>query len=300
MWYLYALTVINFVALSLLRSHVSTYNVSNVLFGSEFLKFIFFLVQVPTRDVVVKAEQAVIPMVGFCVTNVLSFTSTQYLSASTYALIMQFKLLTTMLLTVLCLHKRYSVFKMLTIISITLSSMQCLLKDVRADAFAVMLAFAEVCISSLINIFSQYTFDNEWQHLCRINLQMSIMSMIVYGAGIAYSVCTLESFDEPNGRDVVLMTVLTSLTASGGVLAAAMVCYSGAVTKTLVLNVSTILLIAFDVWDAQIHVSYRFVLSMLQFLTTCSMYAYIVHAESRAAVMKPEATTLTSLALDEN
>jgi len=231
---------------------------SQVLLWGEAMKFVVSLVALGWREFRLLTEGvhlAVVPVVTYGVMNLLSFYALKRLPATLSIIIIQLKLVTTALWARILLGRPLLTARSFALtglvfgcVSITLYQREL---DAREDDAAIaagstsrhttsMLALGalilETVLSGLISVYMQRIFAMSPQIMWRRNVQLALLSGFFYVGVSALDgpeMCDPSMYN-PDGPGLVLGFI----SASGGLLAALSILYSGAVGKVVATSAS--------------------------------------------------------------
>ena len=169
--------------------------------------------------------------------NLISYWTITVVSASYYTVMMQLKILWTILLTYIILGKIYSFPQYISVIIICICCMNISLKEqtITNDTGLLALAglIAETVLSCLCAVYMQKIFKNSFDELWIRNAQMSFFSILFYIFVIVYFDLTFI----PTKVGILF----SFLGAFGGILVALSLFYCGALTKVISTSSSIVL-----------------------------------------------------------
>ena len=213
--------------------------IPTVLLYVELIKFIFSLTH--TRKHIKRNFENIYtvipPLLCFIVMNLISYWTITVVSASYYTVMMQLKILWTILLTYIVLRKRYSFPQYISVIIICICCINISLKEQIINNDTTILALvgliAETLLSCLCAVYMQKIIKNSFDELWIRNTQMSFFSMLFYIVVIEYFNLTFI----PTKVGILF----SFLGAFGGILVALSLFYCGALTKVISTSTSIVL-----------------------------------------------------------
>lgn len=270
---------------------------SQVLFWGEGMKFVISLLALGWRDIPLLTEGmhlAVVPVVTYGVMNLLSFYALKRLPATLSIIIIQLKLVSTALWARILLGRPLLTARSFALsglvfgcVSITLyqrelDAMEDIMEGKAADGSsgssrhsASMLALGalilETALSGLISVYMQRIFAMSPQIMWRRNVQLAVLSAFFY-VGVS-ALNGPEMCNPSTYRPDWSGTMLAFISASGGLLAALSILYSGAVGKVVATSAS----IALTVFAEALFVTHALPTVMQTSLCATALNAVVMY-----------------------
>ena len=271
---------LQFTAFALMRAHVHNTQCDSVsLLWGELVKFCVSLALVPSCvDLLHDVKTAVVPTLCFCIMNILSFWALHRVSASTFVVILQLKLVWTSLFSCLMLGRRLSIAQMLTMVGISagvvsISSPNAESTVTNNEIWPVGALVLETVLSGFSATWTQMSFASSANTMWVRNAQFALMSIVLYSGASLYNECALY----PTRTGLLF----GGTSALGGVLVALTLLYVGAIEKTVTTNFSTVFTFLVEGVVFGVHMERYKVLAAVCVFTNCWTFALLPRPDDR-------------------
>ena len=174
------------------------------------------------------------PSIAFTILNVVSFWVLKHSNASIYVILIQMKAPCTMLLSFLTMRKMFTPPQVIAVLLICIccGNVVDTTKSSRVtETLAVCGMVVEVVIASATTVYMQKIFNNSPRTLWIRNMEMSLISIVLYGVGAVY----LRRFTY-----TLTGVFFSALAATSGILSALCVLYCGATPKAVTSSVTVL------------------------------------------------------------
>lgn len=230
---------------AILRSNMKdTTPIPTVLIYVETLKLFFscFMIRKNIKDTFKGVHYILPSLTCFIIMNLISYWSITVVSASYYTVMMQMKLLWTVLFSYIILGTKYTLPQCSSVAIVCICCVNIAMKENSAATSKTTSYLATACIvletvlSCLCSIYMQKIFDSCYNKLWIRNAQMSFFSILFYGSIIVY----FDYRTIPTSVGILF----SFLGALGGVLVALSLFYCGALPKVLSTSFSIVFITA--------------------------------------------------------
>lgn len=230
-----------FTTYAIARAHVKTTQCDQVtLLFSECLKLIISLGLLNKwSDINQSVHMAVVPTICFCAMNMLSFWALRWVSASTFVLVLQLKMIWTALFSRVLLGRTLTLLHGLAMLAIG-AGVAAVTAPAQEDGvhamktkriWAILALVLETFLSGFSTAWTQMSFDSQSATMWARNAQLAGMSCVIYTGMGVYQQC--DFIPTPIGL------MFSVMGAFGGILVAMTILYAGALEKTISTNCST-------------------------------------------------------------
>ena len=227
------LLTIQFSTFTLMRAHAHLKDSDTVIMlYSEIIKLIISICssfkhcKYYLKDI----QYAIFPFLCFCAMNLISLKCLRVVNATTYVIIMQTKIAWTAVFARIILKKYISILQAIMLLSILNGIMSVVYQQHEVDGstsneYAILGLVIETILSGISTNYIQLSFKESVTNVWIRNVQLSALSIILYAS---------IGFVNESHFEISIMGAITSLlSASGGILVALTLFYSGSIEKTI-------------------------------------------------------------------
>ncbi len=227
------LLTIQFSTFTLVRAHAHLKDSDTIIMlYSETIKLIISICSSfqDCKYYVKDIQYAILPFVCFCAMNLISLKCLRVVNATTYVMIMQTKLAWTAVFARIILKKHISMLQMVMLLSILNGILSVVYQQHEIDGstsneYAIFGLLIETILSGISTNYIQLSFKKSVTNVWIRNVQLSVLSIIFYA--------TLGFVNESYFEISKVGAITSILSASGGILVALTLFYSGSIEKTI-------------------------------------------------------------------
>lgn len=233
------LVCVQFTSFACIRTHIKSNTCDSViLMYSEILKLVISVSFYRNHDIFQDCLRSVVPVLCFMTMNLISIKATKYVYASTFVIIMQFKIFSTMIMSYILLGTPTTLNGLGLMVQLCLGTVGVSVVSVtqtpsKQNVFAVAGLLFETLLSGFTTSYIQLLFENDTLTMWRRNVHLSLFSSVLYFSLSLYLECSYVIDIEG-----VYISVLSAL---GGVIVAYSLLYAGAIDKTISTTFSIVL-----------------------------------------------------------
>lgn len=249
-----ALLVLQTTSFGLIRSHFERHACDTVILGiSEIAKGSISLVATrwhTEHDVIffdVRSWMyASVPGILYTIMNGIGMGVTPYINATVFSIIMQMKLVFTLLLSATILRRRFTSGQYISVMSVMIGTIAMVVSTRRKTGtdddgvrdvylWAVLALFFETFLSGMSTIYVQSMFQQDKRAIWHRNVQLAVFGLLLCSVrGAIMQECAHTT--SLNGHDMVLIF----LNVVGGILVAFALLYAGGVEKCVATCLSVV------------------------------------------------------------
>jgi drug/metabolite transporter (DMT)-like permease len=216
-----------------------------------------------------------LPCVCFIVMNVISNWCVARIPATLYVILSQIKLPFTLICSVVVTKQTVEFPKVCGVLLMFIASANIIHNEhAHQKMYNKYFGMLEICgifleavLSACVNIYMQRLFKDEKTNIWIRNIEMSLVSLLVYTSYLIYN---KESLAVP------YMSMLFSiLCASGGILVAIALKQSTAISKTLFTSLSIVMVTCIEHWFYQRTPSFTLISFIFVAFMSMALYTYV-------------------------
>lgn len=227
--------VFQFCSFSLMRSHATSRMCDPlIMLLSETMKLCASIVANSFRlsSVTTKFHLACVPVACFATMNLLSLACLRHVDATLFSIVLQLKLPFTALFAFAIAGTRFSDLQIILMFGVCTGAAIMSMVDRRADGaaqkwWAIGGLVLETMLSGFAAAFMQNMFQMNKHDVWPRNIQISSLSIAVYGVIVLYTGCDASALD---GWGIIF----AAMSAFGGIVVALSITHLGAVNKVII------------------------------------------------------------------